>query len=146
MRAETAREEKEDQEKQMGLEGNNLSNQNIKKKKTKKQKKRRYYFIPRFGCMRLDDGVPAAGQPDAAGGFDVEAGCNGRNHLPTHLVVMVNGIIGRFENSNGYISSVSIPSFLLTDHNRIIYFCDWLFFNLHVFAVLKIGGMLRSNS
>ncbi|XP_011074317.1 uncharacterized protein LOC105159074 [Sesamum indicum] len=98
MRAETVGEEKVDQEKQMGLEENSSSNQNIKNKEIRKQKKRRYRFIPRFGCMRLDDGVPAAEQPDAAGGFDVEAGCNGRNHLPTHLVVMVNGIIGSAQN------------------------------------------------
>ncbi|KAK4387636.1 putative lipase ROG1 [Sesamum angolense] len=98
MRAETVGEEKVDQEKQMGLEENNLSNQSIKNKEIRKQKKRRYRFIPRFGCMRLDDGVPAAEQPDAAGGFDVAAGCNGRNHLPTHLVVMVNGIIGSAQN------------------------------------------------
>ncbi|KAL0368903.1 UNVERIFIED_CONTAM: putative lipase ROG1 [Sesamum calycinum] len=98
MSAETVGEEKVDQEKQMGLEENNLSNQSIKNKEIRKQKKRRYRFIPRFGCMRLDDGVPAAEQPDAAGGFDVAAGCNGRNHLPTHLVVMVNGIIGSAQN------------------------------------------------
>ncbi|KAK4434286.1 putative lipase ROG1 [Sesamum alatum] len=99
MRAETVGEEKLDQEKQMGLEEVNLSDQSIKSKKIRKQKKKkRYRFIPRFGCMRLHDGVPAAEQPDAAGGFDVEAGCNGRNHLPTHLVVMVNGIIGSAQN------------------------------------------------
>ncbi|KAL0392161.1 UNVERIFIED_CONTAM: hypothetical protein Sradi_2438900 [Sesamum radiatum] len=110
----------------MGLEENNLSNQSIKNKEIRKQKKRRYRFIPRFGCMRLDDGVPAAEQPDAAGGFDVAAGCNGRNHLPTHLVVMVNGIIGRFENSNGCISSVSILSFFVpTDHDSV--FKDYMF-------------------
>ncbi|KAL0366317.1 UNVERIFIED_CONTAM: hypothetical protein Sradi_3521800 [Sesamum radiatum] len=56
MRAETVGEEKVDQEKQMGLEENNLSNQSIKKKEIRKQKKRKFRFIPRFGCMRLDDG------------------------------------------------------------------------------------------
>ncbi|KAI3460115.1 hypothetical protein Pfo_016778 [Paulownia fortunei] len=96
IRAETV---EEDKEKEMGLEENNLSNKNIIKKKMKRQKKKkRYYFIPKFGCMRSDDGVPAAEKPDADGGFDVEAGCNGRVHLPTHLVVMVNGIIGSAQN------------------------------------------------
>ncbi|KAK6116277.1 hypothetical protein DH2020_049972 [Rehmannia glutinosa] len=50
--------------------------------------------------MRSDNGVPAAEEPESDGGFDVEAGCNGRDHLPTHLIVMVNGIIGSESNSS----------------------------------------------
>lgn len=117
IRAETVREEREDKEKEMDLVENNLSNQNIMKKKRKRQKKKKkmYYFIPKFGCMRIDDGVPAAEKPAADGGFDMEAGCNGRDHLPTHLVVMVNGIIGRFETSKAeyILSSISFFFYFL---------------------------------
>lgn len=87
-------EEREDTE---SGEGNKLS---IMKKKDRKEKKKKlsYYFIPRFPCMRMDDDdVAAAETPAAGGGFDIEAVCNGRDHSPTHLVVMVNGIIGRYK-------------------------------------------------
>ncbi|KAI3465211.1 hypothetical protein Pfo_021874 [Paulownia fortunei] len=91
--AETVREQ-ENKEKEMGLEDKSkLSN---KKKKVKK--KRRYSFIPRFGCMRLDDDVPVAEKPEVDGSFDVEAGCNGKDQAPTHLIVMINGIIGSAQN------------------------------------------------
>ncbi|KAK6130562.1 hypothetical protein DH2020_035708 [Rehmannia glutinosa] len=97
--AETVKEVKEDKVNEMGLNENNSINQNVaKKKRTRQKKKKRYSFIPKFGCMRSDDGVPAAEEPEADGGFDVEAGCNGRDHLPTHLIVMVNGIIESAQN------------------------------------------------
>ncbi|PIN21088.1 putative alpha/beta hydrolase [Handroanthus impetiginosus] len=101
VKAETVREEKEDQGKEMGLQENSLSNQNKMKKKMKKKqqrKKKRYYFIPKFGCMRSDDGDPTEEKPDVDGGFNVEAGCNSRHHSPNHLVVTVNGIIGSAQN------------------------------------------------
>ncbi|GFP87594.1 putative lipase yor059c [Phtheirospermum japonicum] len=69
----------------MGLE--------VDKLKTKKRKKNIYYFIPRFGCLRSDDAVPGAEATPAP-----EADGNGRDHLPTHLIVMVNGIIGSAQN------------------------------------------------
>ncbi|KAK6116052.1 hypothetical protein DH2020_008321 [Rehmannia glutinosa] len=97
--AETVKEVKEDKVNEMGLNENNSINQNVaEKKRTRQKKKRRYNFIPKFGCMRSDNGVPAAEEPESDGGFDVEAGCNGRDHLPTHLIVMVNGIIGSAQN------------------------------------------------
>ncbi|XP_042063395.1 putative lipase ROG1 isoform X2 [Salvia splendens] len=75
---------------------NKLSNREIMKKKKKKLS---YYLIPRFPCMRLDDGVTVAETPAGDGSFEMEAGCSGRrDHSPTHLVVTVNGIIGSAQN------------------------------------------------
>lgn len=84
--AETVR-EKESKQIEMGFgEESKLSN----------QKKKRFSLIPRFGCMRSDGEVPVTEKPNVDRGFDVEASCNGKDQAPTHLIVMVNGIIGRF--------------------------------------------------
>ncbi|KAL3634113.1 hypothetical protein CASFOL_021167 [Castilleja foliolosa] len=73
----------------MGLVENKL--------KMKKQKKKNYFFTPKFGCLRSNDAVPSAAA-EADGAFDVEAGGNKRDHLPTHLIIMVNGMIGSAQN------------------------------------------------
>lgn len=80
---------------------NKSSNQEILEKKEKRREKKMmkkklsYYFIPKFPCMRTDDSFPAAETPAAGGSLDMEVGCSGRDHSQTHLVVTVNGIIGR---------------------------------------------------
>lgn len=105
MRPETVTEEKQVEETEMVLEQNNSNSSNQNKKK---KKKKGYYFLPRFGCLRSDGGVPTAEKPERDGGFSVEAGgLNGRDRLPTHLVVMVNGIIGRFFSETGSALSFS---------------------------------------
>lgn len=104
MRPETVTEEKQVEETEMVLEQNNSNSSNQNKKK----KKKGCYFLPRFGCLRSDGGVPTAEKPERDGGFSVEAGgLNGRDRLPTHLVVMVNGIIGRFFSETGNALSFS---------------------------------------
>ncbi|CAH9119428.1 unnamed protein product [Cuscuta epithymum] len=61
------------------------------------KKKRRFKNLSfLFPCMRLDEEVPTEERPNGGGGFDVEAA--GIDHRPTHLVVMVNGIIGSAAN------------------------------------------------
>ncbi|VFQ75173.1 unnamed protein product [Cuscuta campestris] len=59
----------------------------------KRRFKKRSYLFP---CMRLDEEVPTEERPDGDGGLDVEAA--GKGQRSTHLVVMVNGIIGSAEN------------------------------------------------
>lgn len=59
--------------------------------KKKKKHKLRNLFIPRFGCMKLEDEYPTIDEQAADGSFNMQA--TDRN--PTHLIVMVNGIIGR---------------------------------------------------
>ncbi|KAL7085368.1 hypothetical protein ACP275_14G278100 [Erythranthe tilingii] len=92
---------------EMGFEETTLTNQStmemklklqMKKKKTKT--KSRNFLISRLGCFRFDGGVSTAETPDPDGGFSVEAGPGGRrdHSPPTHLVVMVNGIIGSAQN------------------------------------------------
>lgn len=87
---ETVREE-ENKKAEIDLNENKLGIKNVKNITTKK-KKSKFHFIPKLGCMKLNDEFPAVSEkPDGDGGFDVEAGCNQKNHL----IVMVNGIIGR---------------------------------------------------
>lgn len=60
-------------------------------KSMKKQK-----ILPRFGCLRLDDESPTVDKKIDDGGIDmVSAGALNDRCDPTHLIVMVNGIIGR---------------------------------------------------
>ncbi|XP_019052220.1 PREDICTED: putative lipase YOR059C isoform X3 [Nelumbo nucifera] len=61
---------------------------NIVKTKTSKTASKKRSFVPRIGCFRSE--------PDVDGGPSpvTESGNNGDHHVPTHLVVMVNGITG----------------------------------------------------
>ena len=52
---------------------------------TKKIKKRRTKYVPKFGCFR----------PEHDGGQEMEANRTEEPFNPTHLVIMVNGLIGR---------------------------------------------------
>ncbi|XVE70261.1 hypothetical protein DITRI_Ditri10aG0058200 [Diplodiscus trichospermus] len=58
--------------------------------KRKKKKKRRSSSLPRFGCFRVET--------DENGGVDMEVEFPGERNDPTHLVIMVNGIIGSAQN------------------------------------------------
>ena len=51
------------------------------------KKKRRSSSLVRFGCLRMES--------EENGGVDMEVEFPGQRNDPTHLVVMVNGIIGR---------------------------------------------------
>ncbi|TKY74517.1 lipase ROG [Spatholobus suberectus] len=61
------------------------------KKKRTNSKKRSSYF-PKFGCFRIEH--------DASGaGFDIEVvDASGQRPNPTHLIIMVNGLIGSAQN------------------------------------------------
>lgn len=59
-------------------------------------RKRRSSLIPKFGCFRSDDyDVPTVERSDGRGNLDMESVKAGENRSPTHLVIMVNGLIGR---------------------------------------------------
>ncbi|KAJ8541236.1 hypothetical protein K7X08_002052 [Anisodus acutangulus] len=72
---------KEERKSDMGIENRN-----------KKTRRRRCCIFPRFACMRLDDEVPVVETPAGECSFNVEASQKGPP--PSHLAVMVNGIIG----------------------------------------------------
>ncbi|KAL2505568.1 alpha/beta-Hydrolases superfamily protein [Abeliophyllum distichum] len=94
----TVREE-EDQKAETDSNENKLRIKNVKNMAKNKKKKSMFHFIPKLGCMRLNDEFPAvAEKPDGDGSFDVEAGCKQKNREPNHLIVMVNGIIGSAQN------------------------------------------------
>lgn len=59
-------------------------------KKKKKKKSKKSSFFPRFGCFRIEHDV-------SGGGFDIEVvDESGQRPTPTHLIIMVNGLVGRF--------------------------------------------------
>ncbi|XP_031118955.1 putative lipase ROG1 [Ipomoea triloba] len=87
----TVKEEVGDGKSEMGMDEKekNSAGNTVKKWRFKK----RYYLFP---CMRLDDEVPTVERSAGDGGFQVEA--TEKHKKSTHLVVMVNGIIGSAEN------------------------------------------------
>ncbi|XP_048227019.1 putative lipase ROG1 isoform X1 [Ricinus communis] len=63
----------------------------LKEKKKKKKVKSKYSYLPKIGCLRIEE--------DEQGNFDVAVdSINGEPANPYHLVVMVNGIIGSAQN------------------------------------------------
>ncbi|CAI0464230.1 unnamed protein product [Linum tenue] len=63
----------------------------MKKKKKKKKSRVFVYRLPRIGCLRVEK--------DGDGNFDMEVvDDDGTSPNPTHLVIMVNGIIGSAQN------------------------------------------------
>lgn len=58
--------------------------------KNETNKKKRSSYFPKFGCFRIEH--------DASGrGFDIEvADESGQRPTPTHLIIMINGLVGRF--------------------------------------------------
>ncbi|KAK3029127.1 hypothetical protein RJ639_038832 [Escallonia herrerae] len=64
----------------------------------KRKKKRKHLYVPKFGWFRSPRGYPVVEKSDCDGGFDVESAGTGKDRVPTHLVVMVNGIIGSAQN------------------------------------------------
>lgn len=70
---------------------NKVEKLNSKIKNTKKKKKSNKFF-PRFGCFRID-------YDDTGDGFDIQVvDASGHSSNPTHLIIMVNGLIGRYKN------------------------------------------------
>ena len=63
-----------------------------KDKRKKKLKQRRNFILRRFSCIRMDDEYPTVDEPTGEGSFNMQAVTD---RTPTHLIVMVNGIIGR---------------------------------------------------
>ncbi|KAL6995253.1 hypothetical protein U1Q18_005388 [Sarracenia purpurea var. burkii] len=81
--------------------------ESIEKKKTKKSKKKTS-FMPKFGCFRSENDYPTVERSDSHGNFDTVSTSAGANRLPTHLVIMVNGIIGRLVCDLVFLTSLMI--------------------------------------
>lgn len=65
----------------------------MKKKNKKRRWRRRIFILRRLSCMRiLEDEYPTVDEPTGEGSFNMQAITD---HTPTHLIVMVNGLIGR---------------------------------------------------
>jgi len=89
--------------------------------------------FPKFGCFRIQHDAPG-GPGD---GFDIQVvDASGHPSNPTHLIIMVNGLIGRF------------LSFSHSHHRFPHSHCLILLFYLSTYciaAVLIIGNMLQSS-
>ncbi|XP_065880836.1 lipid droplet phospholipase 1 [Euphorbia lathyris] len=68
------------------------SSNNNNKKKNRKYWKRKSSYLPRIGCLRIEE--------DKEGNFDASVDIAGEDTNPSHLVVMVNGIMGSAQNWN----------------------------------------------
>ncbi|PNY07769.1 hypothetical protein L195_g004273 [Trifolium pratense] len=69
----------------------NSETKNTKKNKKKKNKKLNF---PKFGCFRIQHDATGEGS-----GFDIEVvDASGHTSNPTHLIIMVNGLIGSAHN------------------------------------------------
>lgn len=64
-------------------------------KRKKKMKKRPNFILRRFSCIRMDGEYPTVDEPTGDGSFNLQAVTD---RTPTHLIVMVNGIIGSAQN------------------------------------------------
>lgn len=76
--------------KQVEDERSNKDSENINITTKNRKKKKRSLYMPQFGCF--------ASESDQNGSFEVEADCNGERQSPTHLIIMVNGLIGSAQN------------------------------------------------
>ena len=65
--------------------GRRSSNGKGEIKESRKIRKRRAKYVPKFGCFRSERDE----------GLEMEADCTGEPSNPTHLVITVNGLIGR---------------------------------------------------
>ncbi|KAK9740496.1 hypothetical protein RND81_03G039900 [Saponaria officinalis] len=86
-------------EKEMKLRQDYCGVTTMKKSKTKQRKSG--FFRPKFRCFGLDDDSPTVDKKNEDGSVDmVSAGVDGHptTSTPTHLIVMVNGIIGSAED------------------------------------------------
>lgn len=65
----------------------------IKKMEVKNEsKKKKSSYFPKFGCFRIE-------HHGSGGGFDIEVvDVSGHRSNPTHLIIMVNGLIGSAQN------------------------------------------------
>ncbi|KAL8199638.1 hypothetical protein R6Q57_013206, partial [Mikania cordata] len=72
----------------------------VKKKMMPPAKRtRRLLIVKKLSCFRSSDyGYPTVEKVDADGNVDMESAYADKRHAPTHLVVMVNGLIGSAKN------------------------------------------------
>lgn len=61
-----------------------------------KKKNRRSLILNKLRCFGSTDyGYPTVDEVDGDGNIDMQSASTDKKHSPTHLVVMVNGLIGR---------------------------------------------------
>ncbi|CAK9173889.1 unnamed protein product [Ilex paraguariensis] len=87
--------EMEDRRSEMGSDKHK---NRAKKNEMMKKKKKKTPYLPRFGCFKSKDDYPTIDESKGGRSFDMEATTTGNDRSPTHLVIMVNGIIGSAQN------------------------------------------------
>lgn len=89
-----------EREKQTNDQAHHADQQQQKKEEKKdgrvrRRRRRRNFLLRRLSCVRLEDEIPTVDEPTGDGGLNMQAVSRTDGSPPTHLVVMVNGIIGR---------------------------------------------------
>lgn len=70
-----------------------------KKKKMTTKRSRKSLIMKKLSCFSSSDyGYPTVEEVDGDGNIDLESASTDKDHSPTHLVVMVNGLIGSAHN------------------------------------------------
>ncbi|KAK9070222.1 hypothetical protein SSX86_010622 [Deinandra increscens subsp. villosa] len=82
-------------EENAGVKGSDVGLSDVAKKK----RTRRSSIVKKLSCFRSSDyGHTTVEEVDADGNVDMESASSDKRHSPTHLVVMVNGLIGSAKN------------------------------------------------
>ncbi|PON67879.1 Alpha/Beta hydrolase fold containing protein [Parasponia andersonii] len=76
----------------MAEEAEEIKRSDSTAKKMKKKSKRGFYGVPKFGCFGIKS------ESDGKGNLDMEVEERFRRRTLTHLVIMVNGLIGSSQN------------------------------------------------
>lgn len=80
---------KEEESRRSNIGSNNTSSS------TKKKSKRKFFCVPKFGCFRLEqDDDATVGRSGNRDSMDLVSDSAGARRSPTHLIVMVNGLVG----------------------------------------------------
>ncbi|GMH17997.1 hypothetical protein Nepgr_019838 [Nepenthes gracilis] len=71
---------------------NELDSAKIGRKSNKKN--RRSHYVPKFCCFRSDFDSPSIDTKNEDGSIDMVSASAGKHRTPSHLIIMVNGILG----------------------------------------------------
>lgn len=82
----------------------------VRNKRKSMRKQRKSMFLPRFGCFRLGDESATFDKKNQDGSTDMvsDRGVVDHHPHPTHLIVMVNGIIGRLVLLLIFVNGLSV--------------------------------------
>lgn len=118
-----------------------VNNNKKKKKKKTNISSRRSLIVNKLSCFRSSDhGYPTVDELDGNGNVDMKSASTDKNHSPTHLLVMVNGLIGSAHNWR-----YAAKQFLKTHPQDIIVHCSERNSSLLTFNGVDVMGNRLAN-